>query len=133
MIPGLICFLLLISDWANPVLGKFCEFSGEIASILSGYAFTVAGFLLTMATVILAFLDKPYFKHYKKNGSLDNLTFSHIIAFAWLGLIFLGSLVVVAYPFPWLICFLISATLNSLFLLGILALAVYGVARQSIG
>ena len=56
-----------------------------------------------MVTVMLSFADKPYFKHYKQNGSLDNLTFSHIVAFVWLGLIFLGSLVVVAHPLPWLV------------------------------
>ena len=123
---------MLNSDWASPALEKFRELSGEIAPVLSGYAFTVTGFLLTMVTVMLSFADKPYFKHYKQNGSLDNLTFSHIVAFVWLGLIFLGSLVVVTYPLPWLVGFLLSATLNSLLLLGILALAVYGIARQSI-
>ena len=70
------------------------------AGILSSYSFTVAGFLATISTFLFTLGDKPFFKFFKnsKSSSFGTLMFIHLLTFVSLGILFIVSLFLTAYP-----------------------------------
>lgn len=72
--------------------------SESIASIVSSYAFTIGGFLATIATFLFALADRPYFQFYKRRGSFGDLMFFHGLVLLVLCLLFVLSLFLLSWP-----------------------------------
>ena len=81
----------------NNVLFKMSVNAKEIASVLSSYAFTVAGFLATIVTFLYTMGDRPYFNLYKHRGSFGDLMFVHFVELFLLGSLFVVSTALVAF------------------------------------
>lgn len=103
----------------------------SIANILSGYAFTVAGFLATIATFLFTFGDRPYFQLYKRRGSFGELMFLHGLALVVLGSIFAISLLLLASPA--VLRLALTLTVLSLLQLTFLTFISYSLSRRSQG
>ena len=131
LVLGSICYGVLSCDFSAPLLEKFCVHTGELSSILSGYAFTVAGFLATIATFLFTLGGRAYFEYYKKRGSFDDLVFTHVVTLMWLAIVFCASIAIVAYPLPWLVNILLSSTLVSLALIIFLTHCAYNLTRNA--
>jgi hypothetical protein len=101
----------------------------ELSSILSSYAFTVAGFLATIATFLFTLGDKPYFKLYKRRGNFGDLMFLHALNLLVLGGVFICSILLFAEPE--LLRFTLVLTGLSIVQLFSLTLASYGLTKRS--
>lgn len=95
---GLICYSLTL--WA-PVDYMLCQlnaYRSEIASILSGYAFTIAGFIATIAAFLFTLGDRPYFQFYRRRGSFGDLMYLHGLTLLTQGVVFIFSILLLARP-----------------------------------
>lgn len=101
----------------------------EISSILSSYAFTVAGFLATIATFLFTLGDKPYFQIYKRRGNFGDLMFLHALSLLVLGAVFVFSVLLFARPN--LLRLTLVLTTLSIAQLFVLTLASYGLTKRS--
>lgn len=113
------------------MLLELCGHSEALASVLSSYSFTVAGFLATIATFLFTLGGKSYFEHYKRRGSFDDLVHAHVATFVMLAAVFVLSLLVLAHPSATLVKLLVSATGGSFLLLCVLTVSAYNLARRS--
>lgn len=110
---------------------ELCRHSESLSSVLSSYSFTVAGFLATIATFVLALGGKSYFEHYKRRGSFDDLVMTHVLTLAMLGAVFVLSVFILAHPSALSVKLLISAAGGSFLLLCLLTVSAYNLARRS--
>ena|SRR5438477_2246600 len=101
----------------------------DLASILSGYAFTVAGFLATIATFLFTLGEKPYFRLYQKRGSFSDLMFLHALALIVLGAVFICSILLFARPA--LLRLTLTLTLLSIVQLFFLTMISYTLSKRS--
>lgn len=100
-----------------------------VSSVLSSYSFTVAGFLATIATFLVALRGKTYFDFYRSRGSLGHFVFFHVLMLLWLLAIFVLSLLILAYPS--LLRITLSITVLSFIKLALLCLGYYVVADRA--
>lgn len=100
-----------------------------ISSILSGYAFTVAGFMATISTFLFALGDKPYFKLYKRRGNFKDLMLLHGFAILILAMVFVLSIFLLAYPELLRVTF--ALTSMSLLLLLLITIISYRLAHRA--
>lgn len=81
-----------------------CEISAleshatDVAGVLSSYAFTVAGFLATIATFLYTLSDRPYFQLYRRRGSFGDLMFMHGLTMLVLAVLFFVSVFLHSRP-----------------------------------
>ena len=101
----------------------------DVSSILSSYAFTVAGFLATIATFLFTLGDKPYFQFYKRRGNFGDLMFLHALNLFVLGAVFIFSILLFAKPE--LLRFTLVLAGLSIVQLFLLTLASYGLTKRS--
>jgi len=100
-----------------------------ISSTGSSYAFTVAGFLATIATFLFTLGDKPYFKYYRAQGSFGDLVFLHALVLVLLFVVFVLSILMLAVPA--LIRSMLAVMLVSLVDLALLTFVSYGLTRRA--
>lgn len=100
-----------------------------VSSILSSYSFTVAGFLATIATFLVALRGKSYFDFYRSRGSLGHFVFFHVLMLLWLLAIFVLSFLILAYPD--LLRLALSITALSFFKLTFLCIGYYIVSDRA--
>lgn len=106
--------------------GKHIE---AVANTGSSYAFTVAGFLATIATFLFTLGDKPYFKYYRSQGSFGDLVFLHALVLVLLFAVFLLSILMLAVPT--LLRSMLAVMFVSLVDLAVLTLVSYGLTRRA--
>ncbi len=101
----------------------------DIAQILSGYAFTVAGFLATIATFLFTLGNKPYFTLYQRRGSFSDLMFLHALAMGVLAAVFICSILL--FSQPQLLRATLTLTLLSIVQLFFLTMISYKLSKRS--
>lgn len=111
------------------LLAELTPHAKDVAQILSGYAFTVAGFLATIATFLFTLGDKPYFQLYQRRGSFNDLMFLHGLALLVLAAVFICSLLLFAKPE--LLRFTLSLTFLSIVQLSLLTMVSYTLSKRS--
>lgn len=100
-----------------------------MASILSSYAFTIAGFLAAIVTFLYTLGERPYFKLYRNRGSFADLMFVHFFHLALLGLLFITAIGLVVYP--QLMRLALTLSLLSLLHLAVLIFISFNLAKRS--
>lgn len=128
---GVTFYTLMTKTSISQQLDKLIPHAETISSILSGYAFTVAGFLATISTFLFTLHEKPYFKFFKKgpNKSFGTLMFIHLVSLITLGFVFVSSLLIVA--FADLIPLTLSLTLTSLIQLLLITFISYNLTERA--
>ncbi len=100
-----------------------------IASVYSGYAFTVAGFLATIATFLYTLGGKPYFELYRRRGHFGDLMLFHGLTMLVLASLFVVSILM--HITPSLVRLASVLTALSLFQLTVLTLISYTLSNRS--
>lgn len=111
------------------VVGELMPHAKDVAQILSGYAFTVAGFLATIATFLFTLGEKPYFRLYQRRGSFTDLMFLHALALIVLAALFICSILLFARPE--LLRVTLTLTLLSIVQLFFLTMISYTLSKRS--
>lgn len=111
------------------LVGQLVPHAKDVAQILSGYAFTVAGFLATIATFLFTLGEKPYFRLYQRRGSFSDLMFLHALALIVLGAVFVCSILLFARPA--LLRLTLTLTLLSIVQLFFLTMISYTLSKRS--
>ena len=128
---GLICYAAMTWTPLSKPIQSLVPHAGTLSGILSGYAFTVAGFLATISTFLFTLHDKPFFRFFKKGPrrSFETLMVIHFISFLTLGSVFIFSLLMVA--FTNLITLTLSLTITSLTQLLLITLISYRLTSRA--
>ena len=113
------------------IVSQLSPHADTLSGILSGYAFTVAGFLATISTFLFTLHDKPFFQFFKscKSRSFGTLMFIHLVSLVTLGMVFICSLLIVAYDC--LIGLTLALTLTSLFQLLFITFISYNLTERA--
>lgn len=113
------------------IVNELGSHTDTLSGILSGYAFTVAGFLATISTFLFTLHDKPFFQFFKssKSRSFGTLMFIHLVSLVTLGMVFICSLLIVAYKC--LIGLTLALTLTSLFQLLLITFISYNLTHRA--
>jgi hypothetical protein len=131
LIFGIIIYKAICHPLTDSALYRMTMVSKEVASVLSSYAFTVAGFLATIVTFLYTLGDRPFFELYKKRGSFGDFMFVCFLELFLLGALFVVSLALLA--FGELMRLSLTLCLLSLLHLVVLIFISFNLSRRSVG